>query len=119
MSRLFNPIGAASSAMKKTVNRRVVQKVLEKSSEQPCEREFMRLVMALPKSEGDGQDPNKADRVQAAQKELDDCMKKAANQNNQDFVSFKLKQLSEIAATKKRRRRTEIGRGRWNPSRVY
>ena len=54
-----------------------VQKVLEKSSEQPCEREFMRLVMALPKSEGDGQDPNKADRVQAAQKELDDCMKKA------------------------------------------
>ena len=34
----------------------------------------------------DGQDPNKADRVQAAQKKLDDCMKKAANQNNQDFV---------------------------------
>lgn len=39
--------------------------------------------------------------------------------NREEFVNMKMKQLSEIAATKKRRRRNGIGRGRWNLERVY
>lgn len=44
--------------------------------------------------------------------------KTQAAHKGQDYVTFRMKQLSEVAATKKRRRRNGIGRGRFNLARV-
>eukprot|EP00904_Undaria_pinnatifida_P003738 jgi/Undpi1/13365/HiC_scaffold_8.g03024.m1 len=119
MSRVLNPIGAASAAMRTTARRRVVQKVLEKSSTKICEREFMVFMKALPENLADDQNPAKMAAFRTAQKELDACLLQAANHSGQNYVSTRMKQLSEVAATKKRRGRNGIGRGRWNPTRVF
>lgn len=42
-----------------------------------------------------------------------------AAHKGQDYVTFRMKQISEVAATKKRRRRNGIGRGRFNLTRVF
>ena len=42
-----------------------------------------------------------------------------AAHRGQDYVTFRMKQISEVAATKKRRRRNGIGRGRFNLARVF
>lgn len=43
----------------------------------PCEREFMRLMATLPRTQQDEQDSSKVERFHMAQKELDQCMKRA------------------------------------------
>lgn len=45
--------------------------------------------------------------------------KNQAAHKGQDYVTYRMKQLSEVAATKKRRRRNGIGRGRFNLARVF
>ncbi|CAM9271777.1 unnamed protein product [Ectocarpus sp. 4 AP-2014] len=119
MSRFLNPIGAASAAMRTPARRRVVQKVLDHASTAMCEREFMMLMNALPEGVEDTKEPAKMETLRTAQKSLQVATQKAAAHRGQDYVTFRMKQLSGVAATKKRRRRNGIGRGRFNLARVY
>eukprot|EP00903_Cladosiphon_okamuranus_P015889 g14675.t1 len=118
MSRLFNPIGAASAAMRTPARRRVVQKVLALASKPVCEKEFMMLMNTMPEEVSDAESRSKREAFQNAQYSLEVAMQKAAAHQGQDYVTHRMKQLSEVAATKKRRRRNGIGRGRFNLARV-
>eukprot|EP00752_Nemacystus_decipiens_P013850 g12296.t1 len=105
--------------MRTPARRRVVQKVLDHASKPLCEREFMILMNSLPKSVSDTKNRTKVEAFQTAQKSLEVAMQKAAAHRGQDYVTFRMKQLSEVAATKKRRGRDRIGRGRFNLARVF
>ncbi|CAM9199385.1 unnamed protein product [Hapterophycus canaliculatus] len=79
----------------------------------------MVMMNTLPESVEDTKDVGKIEAFQAAQKNLEVAMQKAAAHKGEDYVTYRMKQLSEVAATKKRRRRNGIGRGRFNLARVY